>query len=189
MASGEAEYIQLGDRSDEHGSYIIEALETGDRTAGISILKTGAHYQSAGWLHDRDSLLRRQKRHPARLGSATCPAVCATCRASISVQEMAVEAALTGNRELVRLAVLHDPLTAAVCNTEEVWRMCDEMFEAFAPWMPQFNGEGRTWPDIPQPNNGVLRFPRSAGDWKPPALAGTAQYEESGRLTVGHKDN
>lgn len=188
--SGEAEYIRLGERSEEHGSYIIEALETGKPYRGhfnvenrgfITNLPDGCTVEIPCYV-DRNGI------HPAWVGPL--PLQCAaTCRASISVQEMAVEAALTGNRELVKLAVLHDPLTAAVCNTEEVWAMCDEMFEALAPWLPQFNGEGRTWPDIPQPNNGVLRFPRSAGDWKPPALAGTAQYEESGRLTVGHKDN
>ena len=85
--------------------------------------------------------------HPAWVGAL--PMACAaTCRVSISVQEMAVEAALTGDRELVKLAVLHDPLTGAVCNPEEVWAMCDEMFEALAPWMPQFNGQGATYPDV-----------------------------------------
>ena len=98
-------------------------------------------------------------------------ACAATCKVSINVQEMAVEAALTGNRELVKQAVLHDPLTGAVCNTKEVWQMCDEMFEALAPWMPQFNGEGRTWPDVPQPNQGILRAPRPTGEWVPPSLA------------------
>jgi alpha-galactosidase len=45
------------------------------------------------------------------------------------------------------------------------------MFEALAPWMPQHNGEGKTWPDIPLPNGGILRHPRPAGDWKPPSLS------------------
>ena len=76
--------------------------------------------------------------------------------------------AFTGNRELAKLAGLHDPLTGAVCNTEEVWRMCDEMFEALAPWLPQFNGEGRAWADIPTPS--TLRRRAPAGDWLPPAL-------------------
>ena len=89
------------------------------------------------------------------------PMACAaTCRVSVNVQEMAVEAALTGDRELAKLAVLHDPLTGAVCNPEEVWAMCDEMFEALAPWLPQFNGEGRRWEDIPQPPTGGLRAPK-----------------------------
>lgn len=161
--SGEADLIRLGDRSSEHASYIIEALETGRPYRGhfnvenrglITNLPNGCIVEIPCYV-DRNGI------HPTFIGPL--PMQCAaTCRASISVQEMAVEAALTGNRELVKLAVLHDPLTAAVCNTEEVWAMCDEMFEALAPWLPQFNGEGRTWPDIPLPNNGVLRFPKAS---------------------------
>jgi alpha-galactosidase len=49
--------------------------------------------------------------------------------------------------------------------------MCDEMFEALAPWLPQFNGQGRTWSDMPQPNGGKLRFPQPARDWRPPTLS------------------
>jgi alpha-galactosidase len=62
----------------------------------------------------------------------------AVCRASVSVQEMTVEAALTGSRQMVKLAVLNDPLTAAVCTPDEVWNMCDEMLDALSPWLPQF---------------------------------------------------
>jgi alpha-galactosidase len=102
---------------------------------------------------------------------------------------MAVEAALTGDRELLKLAVLHDPLTGAVCNTEEVWKMCDEMLEALAPWMPQFNGEGKRWSDIPQPDGGSLRFPKKAAEnWLPPALTGEGAVDQ-GRLSVGYKDS
>jgi len=75
--------------------------------------------------------------HPVFIGEL--PLACAaTCRSSISIQEMAVEAALTGNKQLVKQAVLHDPLTSAICTTDEVWEMCNEMFDALSPWMPQF---------------------------------------------------
>ena len=37
--SGEAEHIKLGERSAEHGSFIIESLETAAITADISMLK------------------------------------------------------------------------------------------------------------------------------------------------------
>ncbi len=102
---------------------------------------------------------------------------------------MAVEAALTGNRELVKLAILHDPLTAAQCTTQQVWDMCDEMFDALAPWLPQFNGEGATWPDIPQPES-FYKISKSADGWLPPALRGEqviVNTEE--RLSVGYKDS
>ena len=62
----------------------------------------------------------------------------ATCSASVNVHRMAVEAALTGDKDLVKLAVLHDPLTGAVCTPDLVWAMVDEMFAALKPWLPQF---------------------------------------------------
>jgi len=159
--SGEAESIRLGQRSTEHTSHIIEALETGRPYRGhfnvenrglITNLPDGCTVEIPCYV-DGNGI------QATFVGPLPLPCA-ATCRVSVGVQEMAVEAALTGNRELVKLAVLHDPLTGAVCTPDEVWRMCDEMFEALAPWLPQFNGEGRRWPDIPQPNGGVLRFPK-----------------------------
>ena len=67
------------------------------------------------------------------------PLACAaTCEASINVQRMSVEAAVTGDLELLKLAVLHDPLTGAVCTPDEIWRMVDEMVVAQAKWLPQY---------------------------------------------------
>jgi len=172
LMSGE---IKVEGRSSEHASYIIEALETGrpyrghfnvGNTGLIGNLPNGCTVELPCYV-DGNGI------SPAWTGNL--PLACAaTCRVSINVQEMAVQAALTGDRELVKLAVLHDPLTSAVCSPAEVWAMCDEMFDALAPWLPQFNGEGRTWPDIPQPNGGVLRRPRPAGEYVPPALKADA---------------
>jgi len=157
--NGELESIPLGQRSEEHGSYIIEALETGrvyrgnfniENSGLITNLPDNCTVEVPCYV-DRNGIA------PTWIGDL--PLACAaTCRASISVQEMAVEAALTGNRELVKLAILHDPLTAAICSTEQVWSMVDEMMEALAPWLPQFNGENRTWEDIPQPQDNYYRF-------------------------------
>jgi alpha-galactosidase len=159
--SGELGMIPLGDRSSEHGSYIIESLETGRTYRGhFNVANTGLITNLPdGCTVELPCYVDGNGISPAWVGDL--PMACAaTCRVSVNVQEMAVQAALTGNRELVKLAVLHDPLTGAVCNPPEVWAMCDEMFEALAPWLPQFNGEGRTWSDIPQPNGGILRFPK-----------------------------
>ena len=51
---------------------------------------------------------------------------------------MAVEAAVRGDVLLLKQAMLHDPLTAAVCNPEEIWQMTDEMLTAQARWLPQY---------------------------------------------------
>jgi alpha-galactosidase len=51
---------------------------------------------------------------------------------------MSVEAAIKGDVELLKLALLHDPLVGAVCSPEEVWAMADEMLIAQAQWLPQY---------------------------------------------------
>jgi alpha-galactosidase len=53
------------------------------------------------------------------------------------VQEWTVEAALTGNRELVLEAMLADPLGAQLAY-ENVVAMTEEMLDATARWLPQF---------------------------------------------------
>jgi len=52
-----------------------------------------------------------------------------------------MEAAVHGDVTLLKQAMLHDPLTAAVCNPEEIWQMVDEMLVAQAEWLPNFHGE------------------------------------------------
>lgn len=70
------------------------------------------------------------------------PLACAaTCSASTCVQQMGMEAAVKGDLNLLRLAMLHDPLVGAVCEPEEVWQMTDELLVAQAQWLPQYAEE------------------------------------------------
>jgi alpha-galactosidase len=49
-----------------------------------------------------------------------------------------VEAATTGDRDLVHAAVALDPLTSAVVPLPRIHEMADRMLEAEAAWLPQF---------------------------------------------------
>ncbi len=60
------------------------------------------------------------------------------CNASITVQRLAVEAAVSGDDLLLRQAMLMDPLVGAVCNPPEVWQLVDEMLIAQEKWLPQY---------------------------------------------------
>ena len=60
------------------------------------------------------------------------------CSTSAQIEEMAVEASLTGNRDLVYQAICFDPLTSAVLSLKEIRAMVDEMFAQYADWLPQF---------------------------------------------------
>src|SRR5205823_6642698 len=127
------------DRSQEHGSWIIEALETGRTYRGhfnvvnrghITNLPDGCVIEIPGYV-DRNGI------NMPLVGDI--PLACAaTCSASVRVQEMAMHAAVHGDVTLLKQAMLHDPLVGAVCNPEEVWQMTDEMLVAQAQWLPQY---------------------------------------------------
>ena len=59
-------------------------------------------------------------------------------------EELAVEAALTGDARKVYYACYLDPLTSAVLSLDEIEQMVDEMFAANRDWLPQFRGEKST---------------------------------------------
>ncbi|MEK7412099.1 MAG: alpha-glucosidase/alpha-galactosidase, partial [Planctomycetota bacterium] len=62
----------------------------------------------------------------------------AVCNQSISVQRLAVHAAVSGDDALLRQAFLMDPLVGAVCSPPEIWQMVDEMLVAGKSWLPQY---------------------------------------------------
>ena len=138
-----AKPIRKEDRSQERGSWIIEARETGRVWRGhfnlrnngiIGNLADDAIVETPGYV-DKFGI------HQTPIGDL--PLACAaTCTASINVQRLSVAAAVTGDVMLLKQAVLHDPLTAAVCDPEEIWQMVDEMLVAQARWLPQYQANG-----------------------------------------------
>ena len=126
-------------RGHEHGSYIMESLETRRLYRGyfnvvndgcITNLPPDAVIEAPGYIDGNGLNMPIVGDLP--LGCA------AVCNASISVQRMAVEAAVHGDDELLRQAMMMDPLVGAVCNPPEIWQMVDEMLVAQARWLPQY---------------------------------------------------
>ncbi|HHV61805.1 MAG TPA: alpha-galactosidase [Firmicutes bacterium] len=66
------------------------------------------------------------------------PQLAALNNINIAVEEMAVEAALTGNPRLVFQAIAYDPLTAAVLSLSEIKDMVKAMFKQNEGYLPQF---------------------------------------------------
>ena len=58
---------------------------------------------------------------------------------SAKLEEMAVQAAITGDPDLVFQAVLQDPLTASVCSMEEIHDMVQEMLEKNKEYLSYFD--------------------------------------------------
>jgi alpha-galactosidase len=128
-------------RSSEHGSHIIEALETRRIYRGhfnvinkgaISNLPADAVVEVPGYADGNGVSIPLAGDLP--LGCA------AICNQSISVQRLAVQAAIQGNVEYLKQAMLLDPLTGAVCNPPEISKMTDEMLKAESQWLPQYQG-------------------------------------------------
>ncbi len=126
-------------RSHEHGSYIVEGLETGRVYRGhfnvinqgvIANLPADAVIEAPGYV-DRNGISMPMV-GDLPLGCA------AVCNNSISVQRLGVAAAVSGDDKLLRQAMMLDPLTGAVCNPPEIWQMVDELLVAQEAWLPQY---------------------------------------------------
>lgn len=153
--------IDPAERSPEHASYIIEALGTGRPYRGhfnvrncglITNLPDDAIVEAPGFV-DRFGL--------NMVAGITLPEACAaTCIASINVQRMSVHAAVAGDVDLLKLAVLHDPLVGAICSPDEVWQMVDEMLVAEAAWLPQYAHA------IPDARRRLARKTVATRDWQ-----------------------
>ena len=123
----------------EYGSWIINAMETDapvviygnvPNTKLITNLPEGCCVEVA-CLVDRNGV------QPTHVGKLP-PQLAALNRTNINVQELAVEAALTGRVEHVFHAMALDPLTGALLTLEQVNAMTTELLEAQAKWLPRF---------------------------------------------------
>jgi alpha-galactosidase len=129
-------------RSHEHGSWIIESLETGRLYRGHFNIINRGHITNLpdGCVVEIPGYVDRNGMNLPVVGDL--PLACAaTCAASVRVQQLGTEAAVRGDVTLLRQAMLHDPLVGAVCSPEEVWQMTDEMLVAHAKWLPQYRQE------------------------------------------------
>ena len=129
-------------RGEEHASWIIEGLETGRTYRGHFNTVNAGHIPNLpdGSIIEIPGYVDKTGINFPIVGDL--PLACAaTCSASVRVQQMGVEAAVSGNVLLLKQAMLHDPLVGAVCDPEEVWQMTDEMLVAQAAWLPQYASE------------------------------------------------
>ncbi|NQU75854.1 MAG: alpha-galactosidase [Planctomycetes bacterium] len=135
------EDAKISGRSIEYCSYILEAIETDKpfrlngnvRNDGyITNLAPGCCVEVPVFVDGRGL-------HPVRVGDLP-PQCAALNRSNVTVQELAVEAGLTGDPEYAMQAIAMDPLTAAVCTLHEARQMTAELLQAQRKWLPQFKG-------------------------------------------------
>jgi alpha-galactosidase len=141
---GQRQYVEsLTERpltpSQEYGAYIIHSMTTGTpRVIYGNVKNTGLIANLPyGCCVEVPCLVDKQGIQPTCIGEL--PPACAGINwGSIAVQNCAVKASQTGDRELVRAAVALDRYASAMVRLEDCRKMVDEMFEAEAQWLPQF---------------------------------------------------
>ena len=148
MASGKTPVPYApGEKSQEHAAEILDARLTGRpfRFVGNVLNRGFITNLPDGCCVEVPVFVDRQGLHPSFVGPL--PKVCAAlCRSSISVQELAVDAALNGDYEAAYHACLMDPVTSAVLAPHEIRNMVDELFEAHMERLPQFQGKKNASP-------------------------------------------
>jgi alpha-galactosidase len=127
-------------RSHEYGSYIIDAIETGNPfTLGGNVLNTGGIISNlpekacveVTCLADRNGVT------PTYFGEL--PEQCAALnRTNINTQLLTIEAAMTGKKEHIYHAALLDPHTSAELSIDDIVALCDDLIEAHGDWLPKF---------------------------------------------------
>jgi alpha-galactosidase len=138
----DTQLAKLKDRLDpsvEYGASIVNSMVTGDLSVVYGNVPNAGGV--IGNLPDDacveiPCLVDRNGVQPTRIGSLP-PQLAALNRTNVGVQTLAVQAALTGNREHVYHAVALDPLTASLLTLDEIRSMTDELIDAHADMLPE----------------------------------------------------
>ncbi len=128
---GEDGEIDIEPQSHEYGAYIIHACETGNPTVIYGNVPNRGLITNLphGCCVELPCLVDANRVQPTFIGDLP-PQLAAICRTNINVQELTVEAALTGRRDHIYHAVMSDPHTAATLTLDKIWAMCDDLIAA-----------------------------------------------------------
>jgi alpha-galactosidase len=141
----DSESAELGERSVEYCSHILEASVTGEafqlsgnvRNDGyISNLPQGCCVEVPVRV-DRDGI------HPRTVGDLPVQ-LAALNQTNITVQTLTVEGTFRYDPDLIMNAVALDPLTSACCTLKEAREMTAELFAVQREWLPGFEGRDLT---------------------------------------------
>ncbi len=127
-------------RSDEYASRLIHSMETGEpRRLNLNVRNTNDLITNLP--HEAcveiPCLVDGTGVHPCTVGDLP-PQLAALNRTNIHVQELAVKAALTADRDALHQAIKLDPLTSAALTLEEIHEMTEEILVENAEYYPRF---------------------------------------------------
>jgi len=126
-------------KSDEYAPEIIYGLHTGKP------IRINGNVQNEGLITNLPQgccievpcFVDKSGIHPCYVGDLP-PQCAALNRSNISVQELAVQAALRGDKDALFQAVALDPLTSSILTLSQIRKMVDEMLRVEGRYLPQF---------------------------------------------------
>jgi alpha-galactosidase len=178
----ESEATELGKRSVEYCSHILEAHRT-DRPFRLQGNVRNDGYIAnlpQGCCVEVPVYVDAHGIHPLRVG-AIPPQCAALNQSNVTVQILTVEAALSGDPEYAMQAIAMDPLTSACCTLAEIRAMTQEMLEAQRRWLPQFKGRNLR----PTPKVAIPKKVRRVNVPLDPALAIANRFGELAQRQLG----
>jgi alpha-galactosidase len=127
-------------QSHEYGSLIIHSMETGTpRVIYGNVANDGLiDNLPASCCVEVPCLVDQNGVQPTRIGSLP-PHLAALMQTNINVQELTVQAALTGKRDHIYHAAMLDPHTAAELSLDQIWQLVDDLIEAHGEWLPEYS--------------------------------------------------
>jgi alpha-galactosidase len=122
----------------EYAPQVIHSMVTGTmRRIHANVANRGLITNlPAGYAVEVPCVVDRLGVRPEQVGEL--PLQCAALnRSFVSVGQLTVQAAITGDKRMVRQAAMADPNTAATLTVDQIWQMCDELTAAHGELMPE----------------------------------------------------
>jgi alpha-galactosidase len=129
LAAGEP--LAMDRDSTEYAPQVIHSMETGTkRTIFANVANHGYITNLPNkYAVEVPTSIDEMGAHPMYVGDL--PLQCAALnRSFVSVGELTVQAAVTGNPTLIRNAAMIDPNTAATLTLDQIWALCDALTTA-----------------------------------------------------------
>lgn len=127
-------------RSNEYGSYIIEAMETNKPfKIGGNVLNTGGLISNLpeNAVVEVPCLVDASGVAPTYIGNLP-EQLAALNRTNINTQLLTIEAALTNDKSKIYQAAMLDPHTASELSIDDIISLCDDLIEAHGDWLPSY---------------------------------------------------
>jgi len=126
------------ERSIEYGSQILHAVESGEPAVIYGNVPNRGLIDDLpdGACVEVPCLVDAQGVQPTRIGTLP-PQLAALMRTNVNVQELTVQALLTGSREHVYHAAMLDPHTGSELDLEQIWELVDALLDAHGEYIPE----------------------------------------------------